>query len=424
MATTTLTTPYTVHDRAVPGLLDERQAARAAARKRGSAKHAANDSATSDLIDDANVIPTGLPRLPVPAGPQANWLDPYVVGLVRDPRDTVFIKTTLWLLLGVASALTLVLYRFSWWHFAVHTVWVGKYATTFVLMLHCVCHRPLYTRRVHALNWVVPYVLAPFYGHTWDTFYYHHIKHHHIEDNGPGDLSCTLAYQRDSVVHFLHYFFRFLLFTPIELPLYFAGKRWYGTALRVVSMEAGTWCFFAGVTYVGAHYTSTTPESAPLAGLLCFVVPVLLMRFGMMSGNWAQHAFVDVTRPDCDYVQSLTCIDNDYNALAFNDGYHTSHHLNPRRHWADHPGNLVACADDYAKHGTIVFKGIDFHVTWFFLMTKNYRALARAYVHLDTSTERPSDETIAAMLRERTKIMSAEDINKYYAATKVKAAAR
>jgi hypothetical protein len=38
----------------------------------------------------------------------------------------------------------------------------------------------------------------------------------------------------------------------------------------------------------------------------------------MMSGNWAQHAFIHPDRPSDDYVTSLTCIDTPYNELAFN----------------------------------------------------------------------------------------------------------
>ncbi|KAJ3348704.1 hypothetical protein GGF32_006045 [Allomyces javanicus] len=350
--------------------------------------------------------------LPVPVGPQLAWLDPYLIPLLVDPRDTVFVKTSMWLSIGVLSALYLVLVQFTWVHFALHAAWVAKYATTFVLMLHCVCHRPLYRRTAPApLHWWVPYFLAPFYGHTWETFYWHHIKHHHIEDNGPNDLSCTLHYQRDNFFHFLHYFFRFLLFTPIELTLYFARKGWYSSALRLACMEAGSWVHYATLTYLGMTYGYNT---SVVPGLMTLVLPVVLMRFGMMSGNWAQHAFVDATRADCDYVQSLTCIDNHYNAIAFNDGYHTSHHLHPRRHWADHPANLVTHAREYGKQGTIVFRGIDFHETWWLLMTKNYDRLAKCYVHMDLDSPRPAQHEIVALLKDRTRRMSDQEIAKYY----------
>jgi hypothetical protein len=34
---------------------------------------------------------------------------------------------------------------------------------------------------------------------------------HHVEDNMPEDLSSTMRYQRDSFLHFLHYFLPLLL---------------------------------------------------------------------------------------------------------------------------------------------------------------------------------------------------------------------
>lgn len=34
------------------------------------------------------------------------------------------------------------------------------------------------------LDKAFPYVLEPLMGHTWDSYYYHHVKHHHVEGNG------------------------------------------------------------------------------------------------------------------------------------------------------------------------------------------------------------------------------------------------
>lgn len=49
----------------------------------------------------------------------------------------------------------------------------------------------------------------------------------------------------------------------------------------------------------------------------------------------------------------------------------------------------------YAKEKAIVFQGIDFFVVWFFLMTKNYKALAKRYVHLDDTYVGKEEELIA-----------------------------
>lgn len=40
-----------------------------------------------------------------------------------------------------------------------------------------------------------------------------------------------------------------------------------------------------------------------------FLVPLVLMRFGLMVGNWGQHALVDEVEPDSDFRSSITLID-------------------------------------------------------------------------------------------------------------------
>ena len=73
------------------------------------------------------------------------------------------------------------------------------FAESYMSMLHISSHRPLYADGFKLLNGVIPFVLALGFGQTWNTYYYHHVKHHHVEDNGRNDLSSTLAYQRDSL---------------------------------------------------------------------------------------------------------------------------------------------------------------------------------------------------------------------------------
>ena len=130
-----------------------------------------------------------------------------------------------------------------------------------------------------------------------------------------------------------------------------------------------------------------------------------------MSGNWAQHAFIHPSQPKNDYVQSLTCINTQYNDNAFNDGYHTSHHLNPIRHWRDHPGNLIENREKYLSQGTIVFMGLDYWAVWFYLMCRDYKSLARAYVCLG---DQKSEEEIIDILKSRTRPFTRDAIKKIY----------
>jgi fatty acid desaturase len=119
----------------------------------------------------------------------------------------------------------------------------------------------------------------------------------------------------------------------------------------------------------------------------------------MMLGNWAQHAFIDPKDPQSGYGNSITCIETLYNKRCFNDGYHIGHHNRPTLHWSEMPGEFEKNRDLYVSRNAIVFRGVDYFGVWFFLMTKNYVALAtRLVLQAGTST---LDERVR-LLRSRT----------------------
>ena len=239
----------------------------------------------------------------------------------------------------------------------------------------------------------------------------HHIKHHHIENNGPKDLSSTITYQRDSPLEFIIYFARFFFLGWIELPLYFfsTGKIFYG--LIFFLCETLSLTLFA---------TAFAYSSNKLGVFLVFGLPFILIRFGMMSGNWGQHAFVDPTNPENDFRSSISCVQTVYNAICFNDGYHTSHHLNSIRHWQDHPEHMVQNQQKYRDQKAIIFKNIDFHGIWCCLMIKDYETMARSFVQLTSEGEpgHKSHDEIVAFLKSRTRRMTREEIKKAYTLVK------
>ena len=136
------------------------------------------------------------------------------------------------------------------------------------------------------------------------------------------------------------------------------------------------------------------------ATVVVLIVPLLVIRFLMMAGNWGQHAFVDAQAPDNCYRNSITCINSSYNRRAFNDGYHIGHHLSATRHWTEMPADLLATRQQYIAERAIVFTKVDFFLVWLFLMLKRYDWLARCFVSLD-GQERPRQEIID-LLRSRT----------------------
>lgn len=90
------------------------------------------------------------------------------------------------------------------------------------------------------------------------------------------------------------------------------------------------------------------------------------------------------------------------NRFSFNDGYHTSHHLNPRRHWRDHPAAFVKGKDRYAKEKALVFRNIDYIFITVHLLRKDYTHLAKCLVPIGDQVNMTLEQRVA-MLHSRTR---------------------
>lgn len=333
-------------------------------------------------------------------------VQPYITWaktVVRRPTDIVFLThILLYLFTSVPSAVGLY-WRFTWPHAILHWLMQAYYSGSFTLMLHNHIHNNGVLAPEYALfdkTW--PYILEPLMGHTWDSYYHHHVKHHHVENNGPGDLSSTIRFQRDSLLHFCLYVGRFLLFVWIDLPLYFLRKRKNMLAFRTA--------FFELTSYAVIYFLARNNIRATTFVLM---IPLVQMRIGMMLGNWGQHALVDEVDPDSDFRSSITLIDVPSNRHCFNDGYHTSHHLNPRRHWRDHPIAFVKAKSQYREGRALTFQNIDYIMMTITLLRKDYMHLASCLIPMGDQMKMTPTE-IAEMLRSKTKRFSEEDIMRKY----------
>lgn len=244
---------------------------------------------------------------------------------------------------------------------------------------------------------------------------------HHVEANGPSDISSTLRYQRDSFPDLLHYAGRFIFSLWVELPIYFYKKGRKSFAVKTGLTEI--FCYTA-IYLLYKHVNSK-------AAIVTLLIPLIQMRIGMAVGNWGQHAFIDREDPDSDFRSSITLIDvsvscNDStsyypadlptaqsNTLCFNDGYHTSHHLHPRRHWRDHPASLIRQKEQYAKEDALIFYDIDYLAITYRLMTKDYNTLAKHFLPLGDQAKLTRDELVK-MLQERTVKFTEEEIRKHW----------
>jgi hypothetical protein len=213
-------------------------------------------------------------------------LEPYVRfgrSIVRVETDVVMLShLILYLLTSIPSALFLYLYGFSWWHGGIHLAMQIYYMGSYTLMMHQHIHmRGVLKKRYAAIDFAFPYITDPLMGHTWNSYYFHHVKHHHVEANGPSDLSSTVRYQRDNSWDFLAYVARFYFLVWFDLPYYFVRKKKIDLACKAGACEMANYLALYKLFIFNSRAT-----------LFVFLLPLAIMRLGMMIGNWGQHAFV------------------------------------------------------------------------------------------------------------------------------------
>ncbi len=336
-------------------------------------------------VGAAPLVPTSDPH---DAGPPArNAVERWFARRLRDERDLKFVRVSLLLNLTVVPiSLSFFFWDYPWW---LPLLWVpvlfAKAVGRYSLMLHAVSHRPVFSRNHRWLEYWVPWLLGPFFGHTPTSFYVHHMGMHHPENNLFTDQSTTLPYQRDRFTHFLHYWVRFFFFGYTHLLRY----------LRLRKRKKLLRTFYRGET----AYVLTMVALLALnwrGALVAFILPLLVLRVLMMTGNWAQHAFVDVDDPNNCYRNSTNLINVRYNHNCYNDGYHIVHHIKPAMHWTEMPGWYEDNIEQFGAEDAVVFDGLgNNQVVWWCLMRQDWDRLARHLVDLPGQATRSHEEKIA-----------------------------
>jgi hypothetical protein len=261
---------------------------------------------TSDPDFDPTVFQfweTHLLREKLPRPIRQDLLEPYIrwaQDIVRFPTDVVMVThLLLYLTTSIPSALWLY-HHFSWIHGLIHWIVHVWYAGSYTLMKHQYVHmNGVLASRYRLIDILFPYIIDPLMGYTWNSYYYHHVKMHHVEGNGPRDLNSTMWYDRDSIADFARYVGRFFFLISLELPLYFFRKGQYSTSFKTAFWEFSNFLVIA-LLFRYCHAQAT---------LCVFLLPLWTLRAGLMAGNWGQHAFVDPHDPSSDFRSSITLID-------------------------------------------------------------------------------------------------------------------
>jgi fatty acid desaturase len=309
-----------------------------------------------------------------------------LISALKDPRDwpMLFLFANI-AMLSVPGAL---LVLFSRSHAVGFLFWMLNlvlFQERFLLALHFHSHRPIFKSK--ALNATVSLVFPVLFGLPSGLYHLHHVIMHHSENNRDGwDLSSTERYQRDSVLHFLMYWLRFLCLIWFELPAYALKKKRTRLALQ---SSAAVVLFFL-VTYILWHVNRP-------AAVWLIIVPTFVNSLLLMLGNWSQHIFVDPSNPRSNYHIAYNVINDSCNQRTFNDGYHIEHHLNPRTHWSELPSNFAKNVETYVREDALVFQGVDFIRIGLLVFSQRYDILSKHLVQLNQRTE----AEIEAMLRAR-----------------------
>eukprot|EP00756_Hemistasia_phaeocysticola_P059918 Hpha_TRINITY_DN3697_c0_g1::TRINITY_DN3697_c0_g1_i1::g.913::m.913 len=325
-------------------------------------------------------------------------LAPVAQAVLVDPRrDTLVLRHILvWSLVHLPSALLCLFWLDSlstglaWALAGVHLFEWFTAMDTYVLGLHVISHRKVFKGSVEGLIkfWYV-WVLGPIFGETPETYYAHHIGMHHSFNNGLKDLSSTAGYRRDSKWQWFKYLMRFIF---CHAEFFFLMQR---RNPKIVLK------FFGGeLSWLSVVLFCAFGLGKPFGTFIAMVTPVLVMRVGMMAGNWGQHAFLNPSEPFTNFGHSVNIVGSSYNKRCFNDGYHIMHHLYPNAHYTELPLLYARDFERLKEKDCIVFKHPhwDFTALWFLMLTGQWDTLASHVVDLGHGR---SHEQTKRMLQER-----------------------
>ncbi|MEZ4791529.1 MAG: fatty acid desaturase [Flavobacteriales bacterium] len=339
-------------------------------------------------------LPANTDPIHDPSRPKTG-LDRFFLRLIRDERDLPFPYLTLKVAFFMVPLAVLLYMPFitgwAWATIAAVYFYLNnvRYKGPFGLMMHCSTHRALYKKEYDALNYVIPWVLAPFFGQSPETYRAHHIGMHHTENNQAEDESSTMPYQRDSARAFLHYYVRFLFTGVYTLSAYLFRKKRNKLMVGAIRGELLFIAFCVAMSFANLPAT-----------LMVFIIPFLIFRLVAMAGNWVQHTFICPDDPGNHFKNSITCINVPFNQRCWNDGYHISHHIDPTMHWTEHPVYFRAHLGEFARNEAVVFAGLNYMDVFFKLMKKRYDLLAEHFVDIDGRYK--SDAEVIAFLKKRT----------------------
>lgn len=197
-------------------------------------------------------------------------------------------------------------------------------AVTIAVISHNHNHLGLFRSR--PLNLLTSYVLALHYGHPTVAWVPTHNQNHHKFNNAEGDLS------RSPVVFRRNHLLALLVYPTITSMRQMRGVRQHFKAQWSKDRRSFWLGLSEYVVFFGVMLTLLVLDWRK--ALLFYVVPQQFALFVIQVFSYVQHI-------DCEqgseWNHSRNFVSPVLNALLFNNGYHTVHHLSPGVHWSAAP---------------------------------------------------------------------------------------
>ena len=222
------------------------------------------------------------------------------------------------------------------WIFAPSTLWIAIPLVAFTCLFsflgavatHNTVHTPVFTELW--MNRIFQCVLTLTYGHPVSAYVPGHNLSHHKHTQSRRDV------MRTTKVRYKWNLLNILLFMPTVVKAIFPADLRYAKAMKTRNpkwyrQQQIEWAVFL-VAMAALLVLDFLQEGwVPKKFLLYVLVPHQYAAWGIISINYLQH---DGTDEDSEYNGSRNFVGKIVNWIAYNNGYHTLHHMEPGLHWS------------------------------------------------------------------------------------------
>ena len=255
------------------------------------------------------------------------------------------------------------------------TMYLTMHYVVFFGRYMCVTHEFAHTQVFQNKwlgNFITLFLLGHAHGLPFGSYYINHVIMHHKGGNTWGkDFSSTERYNRESVVHFLHYWARHYSLVGFVYDCIHICVRHRRFKIAVgYSLCCVSW------TALGAYLCLFSAYG--VAALYTMVLPMLITGLFGAVGGWMQHFFLHPEKPRKWY--SYDVINSYANTRGFNQGFHNTHHTLGNLHWTEVPSGFQSLLPEYDRDNVMIIQELDNVQVFLLVMLGQYEWLANFLV--------------------------------------------